>query len=191
VLAETTLVPLARQVGGTTSEPFFQLIHPATVTARGGLTTFANVEQGEQLLCMSATHGDLVDLMLEATAATDVAEFCETLQGALAVYCGGCSLAIGDELPSVARTLSRTLGSKPFVTMLTYGEQGVGVDSRSCHGNLMYSLLLFGAEKVSMVGYEAGAAAPSHLSPPCSPPCSPGTKRPPSRVARSLTTSVL
>ena len=149
VLADTTLAPLARQVGGSASEPSHLLIHPETVTARRGLTTFAEVEEGQELLCMSATSDELVHLVLEATAAPDVAEFCESLRGALAVFCGGCSLfGIGkDRLPAVACNLSRTLGGKPFVVMLTYGEQGVDLDGTNGHGNLMYSLLLFGAPK--------------------------------------------
>ena len=66
-----------------------------------------------------------------------------------AIFCGGCSLfGIGkDRLPAVACNLSRTLGGKPFVVMLTYGEQGVDLDGTNGHGNLMYSLLLFGAPK--------------------------------------------
>ena len=168
VLADTTLAPLARHVGGSASEPSHLLIHPETVTARGGLTTFADVEEGQELMCMSATSGDLVHLMLEATAAPDVADFCESLQGALAVYCGGCSLAIGDRLPAVARNLSNTLGGKPFITMLTYGEQGVDLGGANGHGNLMYSLLLFGAPKPTAPALEAPAiaAAASAALPP-------------------------
>jgi len=147
-LWDATLAPLARRVGGTVSDPSLLLIHPQSVTERGGLTTFADVKLGEELLCMSGTRSDLVNLMLEATADPGIADFCTSLQGALAIYCAGCSLAVGnDRLPAVARNLSNTLGGKPFTVMLTYGEQGVDSDGINGHGNLMYSLLLFGAPK--------------------------------------------
>merc|ERR1719482_778607 len=104
---------------------------------------------------MSATSGDLVHLMLEATAAPDVADFCESLQGAPAVYCGGCSLAIGDRLPAVARNLSNTLGLPPFITMLTYGEQGVDLGGANGHGKPFITMLLFGAPKPTAPALEA------------------------------------
>ena len=85
-----------------------------------------------------------------ASAATDapaVGKFCETLQGALAFYCAGCSLKIQDQINDVAKNLSTSLRGRPFMGILPYGEQGTDGAGNVRHGNLMYSLLLFGRTK--------------------------------------------
>ena len=68
------------------------------------------------------------------------------VQGALAIYCGGCALHIGDGLDAVGENLSRLIDGKPLMGMCTYGEQGQTPSGASEHGNLMYSMLIFGAE---------------------------------------------
>merc|ERR1712093_193904 len=148
VLGASTLMPLARHVSGCGDNAWYRLLHPRWMGPQKELTMFAEVMQGEEIVCMSSTAEDLVGLVVEATKQPAVEAFCgEGLQGALTVYCGGCSLAIQDQLPTVGRNLSKAVSNKPFLTMFTYGEQGVDNLGNNCHGNLMYSLLLFGAPK--------------------------------------------
>ena len=90
---------------------------------------------------------DLVELVLGATSQPEVKAFCENLQGALTFYCGGSSLVIKEQLPDVASRFNESMGNCPFLTMFTFGEQGLDNNNDNCHGNLMYSLLLFGAPK--------------------------------------------
>ena len=96
---------------------------------------------------MTTSSTDLVELVEAATEAPDVGQFCETLQGALAFYCAGCSLQIRSDINEVAKNLSTSLQGQPFMGILPYGEQGTDGSGRVRHGNLMYSLLLFGKDK--------------------------------------------
>ena len=129
------------------SDTFYQLMHPHSITERGGIRLFADVQPGHEVTLMTSSSVDLVDLVTAATDGPDVSAFCESLQGALVVYCAGCSLQVGSEIVNVGKNLSTALRGKPFMGTLSYGEQGV--DSTGClrHGNLMYSLLLFGSAK--------------------------------------------
>eukprot|EP01043_Picozoa_sp_COSAG02_P003913 COSAG02_NODE_99_length_37069_cov_24.910957_9_plen_1236_part_00 len=132
---------------GETSKPFFQLMHPHLVTENGGIRLFADVHEGQRLTLMKTSRRDLVELVESATDAPPVSTFCETLQGALAFYCAGCSMQIRDEIDGVAKNLSSGLNGKPFMGILPYGEQGTDGAGTVRHGNLMYALLLFGKSK--------------------------------------------
>ena len=96
---------------------------------------------------MTTSSTDLVELVEAATDAPMVGQFCESLQGALAFYCAGCSLQIRSQINEVAKNLSTSLHGQPFMGILPYGEQGTDEAKRVRHGNLMYSLLLFGKSK--------------------------------------------
>jgi len=174
VLGVTTLrplgrVPLQQGLSGEAVEAT-SLIHPSHIMPGGGLSCFAAVQEGERIMMMEATKDDLIELMSEATkqeyAGDDIASFCRQLQGALAIYCGGCSLTVGqDRLSDLGTNVSGALSRKPFLTCFTYGEVGVGPlaaaapsdglglersespQPQNCHANLMYSMLLFGAAK--------------------------------------------
>ena len=56
-----------------------------------------------------------------------------------------CALHLGDDLPTVGANLSRLFDGRPVMGLCTYGEQGVTPSGVSSHGNLMYSMLLFGS----------------------------------------------
>ena len=149
----STLRPLGRRGADgfgsshAQDDTFYQLMHPHSITERGGIRLFAEVKAGHEVTLMTSSSSDLVDLVTAATDSPDVSAFCESLQGALVVYCAGCSLQVGSEISNVGKNLSTALRGQPFMGTLSYGEQGV--DSAGClrHGNLMYSLLLFGSAK--------------------------------------------
>ena len=140
----STMRPLGSSRG---DDDFFQLMHPESVTDGDGIRLFADVEKGQQLTLMTTSSTDLVELVEAATEAPDVGQFCETLQGALAFYCAGCSLQIRGQINEVAKNLSTSFQGKPFMGILPYGEQGTDGAGSVRHGNLMYSLLLFGRSK--------------------------------------------
>ena len=122
-------------------------MHPESITSSDGIRLFADVEEGQELTLMATSSTDLVDLVEAATEAPAVGAFCETLRGALAFYCAGCSLQIRDQINEVAKNLSTSLQGQPFMGVLPYGEQGTDGAGSVRHGNLMYSLLLFGKTK--------------------------------------------
>ena len=68
----------------------------------------------------------------------------DAFAGALVVYCGGCMLAVRDRLEDVTAGLTEALPGVPYLGIFTFGEQGVVLDGRNRHGNLMISAVLFG-----------------------------------------------
>ena len=136
-----------RPLGSRGDDDFFQLIHPEAITDSNGIRLFADVEKGQELTLMTTSSMDLVELVEAATEAPAVGQFCETLQGALAFYCAGCTLQIRGQINEVAKNLSTSLQGQPFMGILPYGEQGTDGAGIVRHGNLMYSLLLFGKSK--------------------------------------------
>lgn len=144
ILSATTMYPLATeagQVGGVTQ---YLLIHPDSVTPERGLTTFRNLEQGARVFAM---RGDRVQLVERAGRTSSQARKAlhdgETPSGALVVYCGGCKLAVSEDIGNVARSISHSLGDAPFIGCFTFGEQGYLID-QNVHGNLMISAIVFG-----------------------------------------------
>ena len=136
-----------RPLGSRGGDDFFQLMHPESITHGEGIRLFADVEKGQELTLMATSSSDLVELVEAATEAPAVGQFCEELHGALAFYCAGCSLQIRSDINEVAKNLSTSLQGQPFMGILPYGEQGTDGSGRVRHGNLMYSLLLFGKDK--------------------------------------------
>ena len=67
----------------------------------------------------------------------------QNLAGGLVVYCGGCMLAVGDEMPQVASAVTDSFEGKPFLGCFTFGEQGA-ILGKNAHGNLMISAIAFG-----------------------------------------------
>jgi hypothetical protein len=142
-LAGTTLFPLATDSGCVNGVSHYLLMHPEMVTSTGALRTFRNAESGSRVYSMRGDRGRLVDragespgrpcaCCLRATAAA----------GALVVYCGGCKMAIGEDIHKVSAAVAAQLGDAPFIGCFTFGEQGRLLD-RNVHGNLMISAVVF------------------------------------------------
>ena len=102
-------------------------------------------------LLVSLITAHLATFACEAGAAAGRV-FHVTALVALMGYCGGCALAIGNELQSVAQSFQNSLGGgavdeqgtgRPFLGMFTYGEQCRMADGRNQHVNLMYAVLAF------------------------------------------------
>ena len=122
----------------TKRTPFYTLMHPSGVTKRGGIELFATPAVGDELVCMRGTTADLCEEF------TGVAGHGGGTRGALAIYCGGCALHVKEDLAKVGARLSELIHGQPLLGVCTYGEQGVAPNGVSHHGNLMYSMLLFG-----------------------------------------------
>jgi hypothetical protein len=145
ILAATTMSPLAVGAGHIDEVAHYRLVHPETVTPDGGLTTFAKVEHGARIYGMRGDRERLVQRVgrVADAAIGSLPDGREALAGGLVVYCGGCMLAVGDEVERVAVTAAERFGGTPYLGCFTFGEQGVILD-RNVHANLMISAIAFG-----------------------------------------------
>ncbi len=145
VLEETTLHPLGRKVGEVEGTPYYKLSHPEQVTEDGALTLFTEVEEGEELVCMTGTIDSLTSRAGRVAEAAQEMPFGadHELTGALVTYCGGCMLTVEDRLDEVAAGLDEELGGAPYLGMFTFGEQGCFLGTENQHANLMISVVTF------------------------------------------------
>ncbi len=144
ILAATTMCPLATDAGRVDGVSHYLLVHPESVTADGALRTFCNVEVGARVYAMTGDRDQLVDRAgrVTAQALDKLPPAQSTAAGALVVFCGGCKMAVGDDIGKVAGAVAASLGDAPFIGCFTFGEQGRLMD-RNVHGNLMISAVVF------------------------------------------------
>lgn len=145
VLAETSLTPLGvatRQVAGIEQH---RLLHPATITSRRGIETFAEIEPRTQINLMEGSTDALARRAARALrdAVGNLPEP-DRFAGALVVYCGGCMMAIGGDIDTLVATVGEAAGGRPVLGVFTFGEQGP-LGATCVHGNLMVSALAFTA----------------------------------------------
>ena len=145
ILADTTMHPVGVDVGKIEGITNYLLIHPDKILAGGALSTFASIEEGTRLYSMKGERTRLITRAGKvASAAASMLPGGEaSLAGGLVVYCGGCMLAVGEEMPQVATNVAGSFGGKPFIGCFTFGEQGA-ILGKNAHGNLMISAIAFG-----------------------------------------------
>lgn len=145
ILALTTLRPLGRVAGHIGEVPYFQLSHPDAVTPDNGLTLFADIAAGDEIVLMRGTVDSLITRA--GRVASSALETHRTspgeVAGALVVYCAGCMLTVQHRLTEVVDSIREALPGVPFLGTFTYGEQGCFLGGGNRHGNLMISVLLF------------------------------------------------
>lgn len=126
ILRETTLSPLARQVGTLDEMPYYKLSHPDAVTAREGLRLFTETRLGERLQLMYSSQEGLLQRSLNAVRIEPEYGMAGNLQpiGALVVFCAGCRLALGDSLSDVVGHFSQRLGRSPLSRHLPSASRG-------------------------------------------------------------------
>ena len=144
VLAATSMCPIATDAGLIDGVSNFLLIHPEAVGEGGSLRTFCNLEVGSRIHAMTGDKTRLVDRAgrVAAQALRTLPPGHGGVAGALVVYCGGCRLAVGDEVARVSTAVAASLGAAPFIGCFTFGEQGQLLN-RNVHGNLMISAVVF------------------------------------------------
>lgn len=141
VLMGTSLHPLGRSVDHSESEPRYVLSHPAEVHADGSMSFFSELAVGDRVELMQGTIEGLIGraprVVDSALRGTDA-----PAAGALVVYCAGCMLTVGEQMPQVPARISEFLGV-PFLGVFTFGEQGRLGSALNRHGNLMISVIVF------------------------------------------------
>lgn len=145
ILADTTLCPIGLDSDQSGEVPHYLLVHPAEITSERGLKTFATVAEGSRIHAMKGERRRLVERAgrVATTAREALGQGSSGIAGGLVVYCGGCRMAVGDEMPGVVREVADSFGPVPFLGCFTFGEQG-SVLQRNVHGNLMISAVVFG-----------------------------------------------
>ena len=145
ILMDTTMYPLGVDVGEIEGVTHYLLIHPERVLENRALSTFACIEEGTRLYSMRGDRTRLIERAgkVASAAAATLPGGIENLAGGLVVYCAGCMLAVGEQMPEVATAVSTSFNGMPFVGCFTFGEQGAVLD-RNAHGNLMISAIAFG-----------------------------------------------
>lgn len=145
ILKESTLSPLARQVGTLADMPYYKLSHPEAVTRREGLRLFTETQLGERLQLMYSSQEGLLQRSLNAVRIEPEYGMASSMRpfGALVVFCAGCRLALGDDMNEVVEQFRTRLGDIPFIAPFTFGEQGRLPHGELAHGNLMVSSVIF------------------------------------------------
>lgn len=145
ILSESTLSPLGRHLDDVGGVPFYLLFHPAGVRPDGALELFADAEVGDTLTLMNGAPAQLTQRAgkVAALAAQSGHLAPRDIAGALMVYCGGCMLAVKDQLADVSDGVRDALPDTPFLGVYTFGEQGMVMGGRNRHGNLMISAIVF------------------------------------------------
>jgi len=144
ILTDTTMYPLATDSGRVEGVSHYLLIHPEMATSSGGLRTFRNVESGVHLYAMKGDRERLIDRAgrVAGQAVRMLPPGQSAAAGALVVYCGGCKMAIGEDIHAVSAAVGGQIGNAPFIGCFTFGEQG-RLLGRNVHGNLMISTVVF------------------------------------------------
>lgn len=144
ILTDTTMHPLGIGCGELDDVEQYLLVHPSTILHDGVLSTFAEIAEGTRIHSMCGDRRQLAlragKVAAEAAAALGGPS---NLAGGLVVYCAGCMLAVGDQMPSVSKSVRSSFNGAPFMGCFTFGEQGLVLD-RNAHGNLMISAIAFG-----------------------------------------------
>ena len=150
ILGASTTYPLGKFVSvDEDGEPYHQLIHPEVVTSEGAISVFADIKVGDELVMMHGTKQSMVNTMNRSVkAAFRHAPFqVSEVSGALVVYCAGCRLALGPEVSNVVTKMHELFEAKPFLGIFPFGEQGQFITGENRHGNLMFSMSVFGKQK--------------------------------------------
>ncbi|MFT3817559.1 MAG: FIST N-terminal domain-containing protein [Rubrivivax sp.] len=142
ILAETTMMPIATDAGRVEGVSHYLLVHPEAVGAGGTLRTFCTLQVGDRVYAMRGDRERLIDRAgrVARQARKDLGR--GATAGGLVVYCGGCKMAVGEDIDRVAAGLADAFGGSPFICCFTFGEQGRLID-RNVHGNLMISAIGF------------------------------------------------
>ena len=126
---------------------FFLVKHPGIVQPDGSIVLFAEVREGDEIILVESSVDELLnEVSATIQQAMDMASLeNEDVAALLLVHCGGRRGAIGERIGEVVGQVERALGHEvPFISYLTFGEQGSLTSGRNVHCDLLLSALVIG-----------------------------------------------
>jgi hypothetical protein len=152
VLGPSSFFPMGQHYGTDEfGDPYYRIMHPHLIKkSTKSFTLFSDVEVGQKILLMAGTADNLINRISHAARfiSRNGGLSVNEIVGAAAIYCGGCMMAVKDDMPTVADRLNKALNNAPHMATHTFGEQGQFPDGKSQHGNLMFSVLVFSNKRV-------------------------------------------
>lgn len=139
MLEASSFTPLAEPLPGGQH----RVLHPAFVDKQGGgITLFADVWEGMELVMLTATAERPIEHIPETAMAlmreNGVPKSRQCI-GALMIFCGGLVMAIDDDMPIICEKLATLVGYRDHVGLCCFGEQGtMCCGGHASHGNLMF-----------------------------------------------------
>jgi hypothetical protein len=152
VLGPSSYYPMG-QLYGTDSfgDSYYRIMHPHLIkNSAKSFTLFSDVEVGQEIILMTGTKENLINRIshcarhISRSSKFDMGE----IVGAAVIFCGGCMMAVKDDMRVASQRLNEALRRAPHMAAHTFGEQGKFPNGRSHHGNLMFSVMVFSNRRV-------------------------------------------
>jgi hypothetical protein len=144
LMQHTGHVPLGVQYISAENEIYYHLFHPVRLCDDGSIQLFAEMPQGVNIKLMIGSHEHMVDRVARIVGDASASLMSPLGPSAyLSMFCAGSMYSIYDHLPHIAKQLNDTYNNVPFLCPFTFGEQGMTVEGKNAHGNLMISTVAF------------------------------------------------
>jgi hypothetical protein len=144
LMQHTGHVPLGVQYTSSNNGTYFHLYHPVRLCDDGSIELFAEIPQGAKIKLMIGSHEHMVDRVSRIVGDASASLMSSKGPSAyISVFCAGSMYSILDHLPDIASQLDQAYNNVPFLCPFTFGEQGMTVEGKNAHGNLMISTVAF------------------------------------------------
>jgi hypothetical protein len=143
IMGASTLRPIAVY---NADGHFYGVKHPVGAARDSSITLAAEIKDGDEITLMEATADELVAAVPAVIEqAMDMANLeREDVAALLFIHCGGRRAALGDRINEISPQIRKTVGDAPFISCMTFGEQGVLETGRNMHCDLLLSALVIG-----------------------------------------------
>lgn len=144
LMQHTGHVPLGVKYTNSHNGNYFHLYHPARLCEDDSIELFAEIPQGVKIKLMIGSNEHMVDRVSRIVG--DASASLMSPQGPsayISVFCAGSMYSVIDHLPAIAKQLNQEYHNVPFLCPFTFGEQGMTIEGKNAHGNLMISTVAF------------------------------------------------
>jgi hypothetical protein len=143
ILGASTLHPIAVY---DADADFYAVKHPVGAARDSSITLAAEIKDGDEITLMDASADELIAAVPTVIEqAMDMANLeREDVAALLFIHCGGRRGALGDRIVEVPPQIRKMVGDAPFISGMTFGEQGNLSTGRNVHCDLLLSALVIG-----------------------------------------------